>query len=334
MPARKGVTMQVMYLNQQQARRLKAGEGRVADGVSVYSLPEAGLGVETRLFELAPDGVLASSIGEGERHFFVLSGVGEVSAARSETTQPLGRGALLSLNPDEGFRIRNTGANVLQLLFIRPTGTAQAEPVAPAAVELPATKPAAATEAPAARPKSDVPPTKAARSGNRPQPTQVREEPAPYTSSAPVDLAAASGNTALPGEDDGAEQSRHFRVVFEGGMDEAGKGFGNYRLYPPPVAGGSRPAPISEPVEFEEMSAAQAAYQTLIHALEDLAARLQEEDQQPDDWQVDISGNNRTVVRQLQGETTPKSVKAQELLDEARSILDQFGGYTLSFSTE
>ncbi len=324
-----------MYLNQQQARRLKAGDGRVAEGVSVYSLPEGGLGVETRLFELAPDGVLASSMGEGERHFFVLSGAGEVSAARSETTQPLGRGALLSLNSDEGFRIRNTGTNVLQLLFIRPTGVAQDESAAPPiAAELPATKPAVAEALASARRQPDAPPANAARSGNRQQPTQVREEPAPYASSEPADLSAAVGNTALPAEDDGAEQSRHFRVVFEGGMDEQGKGFGSYRLYPPPVVGGPRPTPISEPVEFEEMSAAQAAYQTLIHALEDLAARLQEEDQQPDDWQVDISGNNRTVVRQLQGETTPKSAKAQELLDEAKAILDQFGGYTLSFNAE
>ncbi len=328
--------MQVMYLNQQQARRLKAGDGRVAEGVSVYSLPEAGLGVETRLFELAPEGVLASSVGEGERHFFVLSGVGEVSAVRSETTQPLGRGALLSLNPDEGFRIRNTGANVLQLLFIRPTGATQAELAsAPTTAELPVTMPATELQTPAAaRPQPDAPPAKAARASNRPQPTQVREETAPYTPAEPIDLAAASGNTALPGEDDGAEQSRHFRIVFEGGMDEAGKGFGTYRIYPPPVVGGPRPPTISEHVEFEEMSAAQAAYQTLIHALEDLAARLQEEDQQPDDWQVDISGNNRTVVRQLQGETTPKSAKAQELLDEATAILDQFGGYTLSFNAE
>ncbi len=327
--------MQVMYLNQQQARRLKAGEGRVAEGVSVYSLPDgAGLGVETRLFELAPDGVLASSQGEGERHFFVLSGVGEVSAARSEVTQPLGRGALLSLNPDEGFRIRNTGSNVLQLLFIRPTGASSDEPAdAPAATE-PAPKPAVASVPPAAtKQQTDAPPT-GAGSVKRPQPTQVREEPAPYNPPAPIDLAAASGNTALPGEDDGAEESRHFRVVFAGGSDEQGKGFGSYRLYPPPVAGGPRPLTITESVEFEEMSAAQAAYQTLIHALEDLAARLQEEDQSLGDWQVDISGNNRTVVRQLQGETTPKSAKAQELLDEATAILDQFGGYTLSFNAE
>ncbi len=312
--------MQVIYLQQQQARRLKAGDGRVAEGVSVHSLPDGtGLGVETRLFELAPDGVLASNQGEGERHFFVLSGVGEVSAARSEVTQPLNRGALLSLNPDEGFRIRNTGTNPLQLLFIRPTGVALGEALAKP-VEEPAAKPA-----PAASPAS------VAR-GSKPQPTQVREQPASYNP--PVDLTAAAGNTALSVADDGSDESRHFRVVFEGGMDEQGKGLGSYRLYPPPVAGSPRPAPIGDSVEFEEMSAAQAAYQTLIHALEDLAARLQEEDQLLADWQVDISGNNRTVIRQLQGETAPKSPKAQELLDEATAILDQFGGYTLSFNQE
>lgn len=315
--------MQVMYLSQQQARKLKAGEGRVAEGVSIHSLPDGiGTGVEMRLFAIDPDGVLASSQGEGERHFFILSGVGEVSAARSEVTQPLNRGALLSLNADEGFSIRNTGANVLQLLYIRPTEATQSE----MSVEVaPATKVEPAT----VRPQPEVAPASPAK-GKRQAATQVREEPTPYTPLTPVNLAAASGNTAIPAQDDGTEDSRRFRLVFEGRSDEQGKGFGTYRISPPPIAGQPRPEPFGDNLDFEEMSAAQAAYQTLIHALEDLAARISEEDQELADWQLDISGNNRTAIRQLQGETQPKSAKAQELLDEATAMLDQFGGYTLS----
>lgn len=314
--------MQVMYLSQQQARKLKAGEGRVAEGVSIHSLPDGiGTGVEMRLFALDPEGVLASSQGEGERHFFVLSGVGEVSAARSEVTQPLNRGALLSLNADEGFSIRNTGASLLQLLYIRPTGAAANEPAAKA-------EPSEKQSANALSEAAPASPTK----GKRAAATQVREEPTPYTPLTPVNLAAASGNTALRGQGDGSDDSRRFRMVFEGRSDEQGKGFGTYRVYPPPIAGQPRPEPFGDNLDFEEMSAAQAAYQTLIHALEDLAARISEEDQELADWQLDISGNNRTAIRQLQGESHPKSAKAQELLDEATALLDQFGGYILSYS--
>ncbi len=309
--------MQVVYLQQQSARRLKAGEGRIAEGVSVHSMPDgAGAGVETRLFELAPDGVLASSQGEGERHFFVVSGVGEVSAARSETSQPLNGGALLSLNPDEGFRIRNTGSKPLLLLYIRPTATPSSGEVAAEASRAAApTPPPPLPAPPVARPQPDAPPASPPRGSKR-------------------TAAAPPVETAMPMRDDGAEGSRRFRLVFEGGADEAGKGFGNYRLYPPTIAGAAKPKPISEKLDFEEMSAGQASYMTLIHALEDLAARLQEEEQAPSDWQVDISGNQRVVIRQLQGEAKPKTQTAADLLEEATTILNQFGGYTLSFEQE
>ncbi|GEM_PF-3094788 len=124
--------MQVAYLQQQPPRRLKAGEGRVAEGVLAYSLTGSGGAVETRLFEIEAQGRLASSGGGGERHYFVLQGAGLVAPASGQPTQELKSGALLSLAEDEGFSISNPGDHPLILLYIAPVAAPALPPATPA----------------------------------------------------------------------------------------------------------------------------------------------------------------------------------------------------------
>ena len=118
----------------------------------------------------------------------------------------------------------------------------------------------------------------------------------------------------------------HYLVVFDGGsLGNPGKGYGSYVLIRCDT--GQRRI---ERVEFPEaMTNNEAEYRTLIEALRSLLARIREHGKDPALYRVEIRGDSKLVVNQINGTWKAQSPRMRTLRDESRNLLEQFGFYRL-----
>ncbi len=116
-----------------------------------------------------------------------------------------------------------------------------------------------------------------------------------------------------------------YRLVFDGGSKgNPGPAYGSFRWRPPSGA----PWPV-ERRAFGEATNNEAEYRTLIAALEYLLGRLAERGANPSHVVLEIHGDSRLVLSQVEGTWKTKEQRLRTLRDQARDLLGRFGDYTL-----
>ena len=116
-----------------------------------------------------------------------------------------------------------------------------------------------------------------------------------------------------------------YRLVFDGGSKgNPGPAYGSFRWQPPRGA----PWPV-ERRDFGEATNNEAEYRTLIAALEYLLGRLAERGTDPSHIHLEIRGDSRLVLSQVEGTWKTKEPRLRSLRDQARDLLRRFGGYRL-----
>lgn len=118
-----------------------------------------------------------------------------------------------------------------------------------------------------------------------------------------------------------------YTVVFDGGsIGNPGRGYGSYRLQAPDGTTRVRRLDFGEDVTNNV-----AEYRTLISALEDLLTMIRNAGQDPAHSSVEVLGDSRLVINQLDGRWRVRTPHLRPLHDRARALLDQFGSATLKW---
>jgi ribonuclease HI len=73
----------------------------------------------------------------------------------------------------------------------------------------------------------------------------------------------------------------------------------------------------------------EAEYDTLIAALQDLIARIEEGGRQPEEFSLEIRGDSMLVIRQVQGKWQAKEPRMRDRRDHCLDLLRRFGGVEL-----
>jgi ribonuclease HI len=81
----------------------------------------------------------------------------------------------------------------------------------------------------------------------------------------------------------------------------------------------------------DQVTSNQAEYQALIAALEDLIGTIEKARRSPGSFSVDIKGDSRLVMRQLDGSWKTKSLTLMPLRDRAEELLAQMGSVELTW---
>ncbi len=113
-------------------------------------------------------------------------------------------------------------------------------------------------------------------------------------------------------------RSRAFTIVFDGGsLGNPGKGYGSYEIM-------SQGEPVR--LQREEFGGTitnnQAEYMTLIEALKWLSSELGDEASKAT---VEIHGDSKLVINQINGTWKVKNARMIPLVDEAKLLLKRFG---------
>jgi ribonuclease HI len=128
----------------------------------------------------------------------------------------------------------------------------------------------------------------------------------------------------LPGSDGMAD----YTIVFDGGSrGNPGLGYGSYALRR------NRDGKLRKRrLTFgEQVTSNQAEYQALIAALEDLIGTIRKAGRTPRAFSLEIRGDSRLVMRQLDGSWKTKSLTLMPLRDRAEELLAELGSYELSW---
>ena len=114
----------------------------------------------------------------------------------------------------------------------------------------------------------------------------------------------------------------HYTIVFDGGSrGNPGQGYGSYALRRN-EDGRLR----KRRLRFgDQVTSNQAEYQTLIAALEDLIETIRKARRSPRDFSVEIRGDSRLVMHQLDGSWKTKSLNLMELRDRVEDLMAQMG---------
>ena len=73
----------------------------------------------------------------------------------------------------------------------------------------------------------------------------------------------------------------------------------------------------------------EAEYDTLIAALQDLIARIEEAGRQPEEFGLEVRGDSALVINQVQGKWQAKEPRMAERRDRCRHLLRRLGRVTL-----
>jgi len=112
----------------------------------------------------------------------------------------------------------------------------------------------------------------------------------------------------------------HYTIVFDGGSrGNPGQGYGSYALRRN-EDGRLRKRRLRL---GDQVTSNQAEYQTLIAALEDLIDTIQKAGRSPSDFSVEIKGDSRLVMHQLDGSWKTKSLNLMELRDRVEHLMTQ-----------
>jgi ribonuclease HI len=118
----------------------------------------------------------------------------------------------------------------------------------------------------------------------------------------------------------------HYTIVFDGGSHgNPGQGYGSYALRRN-EDGRLRKRRLRL---GDKVTSNQAEYQALIAALEDLIDTIQKARRSPRDFSVEIRGDSRLVMRQLDGSWKTKSLNLMELRDRVEDLMTQMGSVEL-----
>ncbi|MCB0076035.1 MAG: ribonuclease HI family protein [Anaerolineales bacterium] len=118
-----------------------------------------------------------------------------------------------------------------------------------------------------------------------------------------------------------------YRIIWDGGSKgNPGQGYGSYQLTAV-RSGKSR----TESLEFPgRMTNNEAEYETLISALDTLASKIRQHGRNPRDYTLDLRGDSKLVISQVKGEWKAKDDRMAKYRDNVRTLLAQFGHYTLT----
>jgi ribonuclease HI len=112
----------------------------------------------------------------------------------------------------------------------------------------------------------------------------------------------------------------HYTIVFDGGSrGNPGQGYGSYALRRN-EDGKTRKRRLRL---GDQVTSNQAEYQALIAALEDLIDTIQKAGRSPRDFSVEIRGDSRLVMHQLDGSWKTKSLNLMELRDRVEHLMTQ-----------
>jgi ribonuclease HI len=118
----------------------------------------------------------------------------------------------------------------------------------------------------------------------------------------------------------------HYTIVFDGGSrGNPGQGYGSYALRRN-EDGRLRKRRLRL---GDQVTSNQAEYQTLIAALEDLIDTIHNARRSPRDFSVEIRGDSRLVMHQLDGSWKTKSLNLMELRDRVEDLMTQMGSVEL-----
>lgn len=137
---------------------------------------------------------------------------------------------------------------------------------------------------------------------------------------------------ALPTEPmlDGARQGNppqaDYVLIFDGGSKgNPGPGYGSYALL-----NGHNGDKQPQRLQFGEMMTNnEAEYDTLIAALEKLLEELQKRGEEPAQKVLEVRGDSRLVLQQIQGLWKAKDERMRERRDRALRLLRRFGRFQL-----
>ena len=119
-----------------------------------------------------------------------------------------------------------------------------------------------------------------------------------------------------------------YTIVFDGGSrGNPGQGYGSYTLRRD-QDGRVR----LRRLRFgDQVTSNQAEYQALIAALEDLIGTIEKAGRSPADFSIEIRGDSRLVLNQLDGKWKTKSLNLMPLRDRAGELLAELGSYELTW---
>ena len=119
-----------------------------------------------------------------------------------------------------------------------------------------------------------------------------------------------------------------YTIIFDGGSrGNPGQGYGSYALRRNEDGKLRRSR-----LRFgDQVTSNQAEYQALIAALEDLIGTIEKARRSPGSFSVDIRGDSRLVMRQLDGSWKTKSLTLMPLRDRAEELLAQMGSVELTW---
>ncbi len=112
-----------------------------------------------------------------------------------------------------------------------------------------------------------------------------------------------------------------YTLVFDGGsLGNPGRGYGSYRL----MRNGDGKKRLRR-LEFgEQVTNNVAEYRALIAGLEDLAAMVKDAGKGPADYSVQVLGDSRLVVEQVNGRWKVHADGLRPLRDRAAALLAEF----------
>jgi ribonuclease HI len=119
-----------------------------------------------------------------------------------------------------------------------------------------------------------------------------------------------------------------YTIIFDGGSHgNPGLGYGSYALIRN-QDGRLR----KKRLRFgDQITSNQAEYQALVAALEDLISTILKARRSPRDFSVEIKGDSRLVMRQIEGSWKTKSLNLMPLRDKVEELLAQMGSFKLTW---
>jgi ribonuclease HI len=119
-----------------------------------------------------------------------------------------------------------------------------------------------------------------------------------------------------------------YTIVFDGGSrGNPGVGYGSYALRR------NRDGKLRKRrLRFgEQVTSNEAEYQALIGALEDLIGTIRKAGRSPKDFSVEIKGDSRLIIHQIEGSWKTKSLNLMPLRDRVEELLAELGPFELTW---
>lgn len=119
-----------------------------------------------------------------------------------------------------------------------------------------------------------------------------------------------------------------YTIIFDGGSrGNPGPGYGSYALVR------NRDGRVRKRrLRFsDEVTSNQAEYRALIASLEDLIGTILKAGRSPTDFSVEIRGDSRLIIHQVEGSWKTKSLNLMPLRDRVEELLTQTGSFELTW---